>query len=59
MSTCIVAVFAAVLEFALVNTLARKEIRNWSIRAKRQAEAGEGSERPSDTVKQTNTLPSV
>ena len=35
MSTCIVLVFAAILEFAVVNTLARKEIRRMSIRAKR------------------------
>ena len=34
MSTCVVLVFAAMLEFAIVNTLARKEIRQMSIKAR-------------------------
>ena len=34
MSTSVMFVFAAMLEFAVVNTLARKEIRRMSIRAK-------------------------
>ena len=34
MSTSVMFVFAAMLEFAVVNTLARKEIRKLSIKAK-------------------------
>ena len=38
MSMCVVLVFGAMLEFAIVNTLARKEIRNMSKKARKSAE---------------------
>ena len=46
---CVVLVFAAMLEFAIVNTLARKEIRQMSLNARNSARAENGSI-PADVV---------
>ena len=51
MSFCIIAVFAAMLEFALVNTLARKEIRRLSMRVRKTEKIDNNSDLPSDMVK--------
>ncbi len=51
MSVCIVAVFAAMLEFALVNTLARKEIRRLSMRARKTEKIDANNALPSDMVR--------
>ena len=50
MSFCIIAVFAAMLEFALVNTLARKEIRRLSMRVRKSEKIENNSDLPSDMV---------
>ncbi len=50
MSFCIIAVFAAMLEFAMVNTLARKEIRRLSMRARKHEMPDANSPLPSDMV---------
>ena len=47
MSTCVLFVFIAIIEFAMVNTLARKEIRRMSLR---QAKSKEEKEHAGDIV---------
>ena len=49
MSMCVVLVFAAMLEFAIVNTLARKEIRQMSMKARNTSAENDGV-MPSDMV---------
>ena len=42
MSTCVMLVFLAMLEFAIVNTLARQEIRKMSLKARKECKNGDG-----------------